>query len=160
MSNVKNTAENSWLGSRKGANQVENESQHANFFTNTDVLTGQSILIRESIQNAIDARDRANGCSMAKVRFHVGTVSPEVGKKYFAEHYQRILKCLKNVPSLDEDCHFIAVEDFNTTGLTGSVNNNLPENDSRIGSFFYFTWATWKNQIRALELEEKTASVK
>ena len=70
MSNVDSSAKNAWLGTEKGRNQVENESQHANFFTNTDVLTGQSILIRESIQNAIDARDKANGCTMARVRFY------------------------------------------------------------------------------------------
>jgi hypothetical protein len=145
MSKVNIDPLNTWLGTKKGANQVENESQHANFFTNTDVLTGQSILIRESIQNAIDARDKVSGHSKAKVRFYVGSVSPKVGKKYFNEQYVRIEKCLKNVPSLEEDCHFIAVEDFNTTGLVGSVKNDLPEGDSRIGSFFYFTWATGKS---------------
>jgi hypothetical protein len=145
MSKVHKDPLNTWLGTKKGANQVENESQHANFFTNTDVLTGQSILIRESIQNAIDARDKASGQSKAKVRFYVGSVSPKVGKKYFKDQYARIEKCLKNVPSLEEDCHFIAVEDFNTTGLVGSVKNDLPEGDSRIGSFFYFTWATGKS---------------
>ena len=145
MSNVDSSAKNAWLGTEKGRNQVENESQHANFFTNTDVLTGQSILIRESIQNAIDARDKANGCTMARVRFYVGSVPSSIGKKYFAEQYRRILKCLKNPPSLEEDCHFIAVEDFNTTGLVGSVNNDLPEGDPRIGSYFYFTWATGKS---------------
>jgi hypothetical protein len=145
MSKVHKEPLNTWLGTKKGANQVENESQHANFFTNTDVLTGQSILIRESIQNAIDARDKASGQSKAKVRFYVGSVSTEVGKKYFKEQYARIEKCLKNVPSLEEDCRFIAVEDFNTTGLVGSVKNDLPEGDSRIGSFFYFTWATGKS---------------
>ena len=149
MRNVDKSKNNSWLGTPKGRNQVENESQHANFFTNTDVLTGQSILIRESIQNAIDARDRANGCTMARVRFYVGSASSEIGKKYFKEQYERILKCLKNVPSLDEECHFIVVEDFNTTGLVGSVNNDLPEGNPGIGSFFYFTWATGKSNKSA-----------
>ncbi len=145
MSPVDTKAKNSWLGTKKGANQVENESQNANFFTNTDVLTSQSILVRESIQNAIDARDRENGCNMAFVRFYVGSVTAAVGKKYFAEQYERIVKCLKNVPNLDDECLFIAVEDFNTTGLVGSVNNDLPEGDSKIGSYFYFTWATGKS---------------
>ena len=145
MRNVDKSPKNSWLGSRKGANQVENESQHANFFTNTDVLTGQSILIREAIQNAIDARDKTNGHTMARVRFYVGSVPAAVGIKYFSGQKERILKCLKNVPNLEEECHFIAVEDFNTTGLVGSVNNDLPEGDSRIGSYFYFTWATGKS---------------
>ena len=149
MSKVDKNPVNTWLGTKKGANQVENESQHANFFTNTDVLTGQSILIRESIQNAIDARDKANGHSKAKVRFYVGTVSSSIGKKYFKDQYVRIEKCLRNVPSLEEDCHFIAVEDFNTTGLVGSVKNDLPEGDSRIGSFFFFTWATGKSNKSA-----------
>jgi len=143
------SSRNSWLGTKKGANQVENESQHANFFTNTDVLTGQSILIRESIQNAIDARDKANGHTMARVRFYVGTVSSDIGKKYFSEQYERIIKCLKNPPSLDGNCSFIAIEDFNSTGLVGSVKNDLPENDPRIGSFFYFTWATGKSNKSA-----------
>ena len=149
MSHVNTERKNSWLGTRKAANQVENESQHANFFTNTDVLTGQSILIRESIQNAIDARDKLNGYTMARVRFYVGTVPASIGKKYFEDQYSRIVKCLKNVPSLEEECRFIAIEDFNTTGLAGSVRNDLPDGDSRIGSFFYFTWATGKSNKSA-----------
>jgi len=149
MGSVENTSRNSWLGTKKGANQVENESQHANFFTNTDVLTGQSILIRESIQNAIDARDKANGHTTARVRFYVGTVSANTGKKYFSEQYERITKCLKNPPSQADKCSFIAIEDFNSTGLVGSVKNDLPENDPRIGSFFYFTWATGKSNKSA-----------
>lgn len=149
MRNVGKNMKNSWLGTRKGANVVENESQHANFFTNTDVLTGQSILVRESIQNAIDARDKANGFMMARVRFYVGTVPSSIGKKYFEDQYERIIKCLKTVPNIDEECHFIAIEDFNTTGLVGSINNDLPEGDSRIGSFFYFTWATGKSNKNA-----------
>lgn len=145
MSSMDTKAKNSWLGTKKGANQVENESQHANFFTNTDVLTSQSILIRESIQNAIDARDRENGCDMAFVRFYVGSVTATIGRKYFADQYERFMKCLNNVPNLDEECLFIAVEDFNTTGLVGSVNNDLPEGNPKIGSYFYFTWATGKS---------------
>ena len=149
MNGIDNTLRNSWLGTKKGANQVENESQHANFFTNTDVLTGQSILIRESIQNAIDARDKAGGHTMARVRFYVGTVSAGIGKKYFEEQYGRISKCLKNPPGLNESCSFISIEDFNTTGLVGSVKNDLSENDPRIGSYFYFTWATGKSNKSA-----------
>lgn len=149
MKNHENTLTNSWLGTRKGANQVENESQHANFFTNTDVLTGQSVLIRESIQNAIDARDKSVDCTMARVRFYVGTVSADIGKKYFSEQYDRISKCLNNPPSLEETCSYISIEDFNTTGLVGSVKNDLPENDPKIGSYFYFTWATGKSNKSA-----------
>jgi len=145
MSSNKVSPKNKWLGAKKAPNQVENENQHANFFTNTDVLTGQSILIRESIQNAIDARDKANGCTMAHVRFYVGTVDAAIGKKYFVDQYARIMQCLKNIPQLENECHYIAVEDFNTTGLVGSLNNDLPEGDSRIGSFFFFTWATGKS---------------
>lgn len=149
MTRIENTLKNSWLGTKKGANQVENESQNANFFTNTDVLTGQSILIRESIQNAIDARDKVHGKTMARVRFYVGTVSAGISKKYFSEQYERISKCLKNPPSLNEKCSFISIEDFNTTGLVGSVKNDLSENDPRIGSYFYFTWATGKSNKSA-----------
>ncbi|HUW88073.1 MAG TPA: hypothetical protein VMW30_06840 [Candidatus Paceibacterota bacterium] len=142
MTTAESRSNIAWLATIKEKNIVENESQHANFFTNTDVLTGQSILIRESIQNAIDAKDSTN---KVKMHFLVGQASSSIGRKYFEKQFPRITKCLDSAPTIDESCQYILIEDFKTTGLLGTTINDLPSDDPRIGSYFYFTWATGKS---------------
>jgi hypothetical protein len=131
----------SWIGTIKQANSVENEPQSENFFTNTDVLTSQSVLVRESIQNAIDAKS-SKSVDPVKVTFRLGRASSAVAAKYFGDLYPRYKAAL---PEVDIDfssqpCNFLAIEDFRTTGLTGPTFSEKPVGNRT--SFWYFAWAT------------------
>jgi hypothetical protein len=130
-----------WLGTTKQRNSVENEPQGENFFTNTDVLTSQSILVRESIQNAIDAKDTSSS-SPVKMIFKLGEVPTETASKYFDNLYPRISASLgeSKVPGKGS-CFYLAIEDFKTTGLLGSISSDKPA-DGADNSFWYFAWAT------------------
>ena len=132
-----------WLGTEKTKNSVENEPLSENFFTNTDVLTGQSILVRESVQNAIDAH-LSSSTAPVKMIFKLGVATPSTALKYFADLYPRIEASLggKRVPNPTDECHYLLIEDFNTTGLLGSTSSEKPAGNGKENSFWYFTWAT------------------
>ncbi len=119
----------------------EDENQLENFFTNTDVLTSQSILVRESIQNAIDAKLK-NSSAPVSITFKLGKVGSQVAQKYFGELSPRIVSALGSsyVQAADKDCQYLAVEDFNTTGLDGPITSVRPA--SKPNSFWFFTWAS------------------
>ena len=130
-----------WVGTTKQANSVENDPQSENFFTNTDVLTSQSVLVRESIQNAIDAKS-PKSTEPVKVTFRLGLANKKVAAKYFGDLYPRYKSALVEA-EMDFDsqpCNFLAIEDFRTTGLTGPVLSEKPSGDRT--SFWYFAWAT------------------
>jgi hypothetical protein len=139
------SVEATWLGTQKGPNTVENEPQSENFFTNTDVLTSQSILVRESVQNAIDARASFHK-GPVRMTFRLGQVDPGVASKYFGTLYPRIDASLgsRHVPAKDAVCTYLAIEDFGTTGLLGSISSERPKEEEG-NSFWYFAWATGKS---------------
>jgi len=130
-----------WLGTTPNKNTREDENQLENFFTNTDVLTSQSILVRESIQNAIDAKT-LNSSAPVSITFKLGRVDSRISEKYFGELSPRILSALGTsyVQSADKGCQYLAVEDFNTTGLDGPITSERPT--SKPNSFWFFTWAS------------------
>ena len=127
-----------WLSTPKPSTGVSNKSRLADLFTDTDIFDSHSKLVRESVQNSIDARLSPP----SKMRFFVGHASSETGKKYFEDQIPRFQKCLRGLPDFDLPFKYIVIEDFNTTGLLGSTDHTLSEEDPRLSSYFYFTWAT------------------
>ncbi len=131
-----------WIGTRKPSNTIEQESLAEAFFTNQDVLTSQSVLVRESIQNAIDAKSPAID-GPVRMYFKLSETSSDIANKYFATLYPRITAaglqgtCL---PTADEKCRVLLVEDYNTTGLLGDISAEKPKSKTE-NSFWYFAWA-------------------
>ena len=127
-----------WLSTEKPATAVSNKSRLQDLFTDTDIFSSHSKLVRESVQNSIDARLS----SPSRMRFYIGQGQPENGRKYFKEQVPRFKKCLRNFSDLSSPFKYIVIEDFNTSGLLGSIDHNLPEGDETLDSYYYFTWAT------------------
>ena len=102
-------------------------------------------LVRESIQNSLDAHTEYP----VRVRFHVGTVVDNAHRGYFdvlMDHVQKALP--KHVITHDEkQCRFLLVEDFNTTGLRGSVTpeEEQAEAEPEKNSFWFYAWYTGKS---------------
>ena len=126
-------------------NTDEEEPMGGEFFVNSESLTNVSLLVRESVQNSIDAvLDKSKP---VKMRFHVGKIDKAKHEKYIktlVPHIDSALGMpLKDIPSDDQT--FLVVEDFNTKGLKGNTTSKRPvidptEKDK--DSFYFFEWKT------------------
>ncbi|HBB86666.1 MAG TPA: hypothetical protein DC047_03515 [Blastocatellia bacterium] len=111
------------------------------FFATDAIKNPAEALIRESIQNALDAAldDKTVG-----VRIYVsgdgGALAPHIVGAYMAGSWPHISATgngLHDAPTKNESCPFLAIEDFGTSGLTGDVRqwHDLPGTRN---PFYYF----------------------
>jgi len=126
-------------------NTDEEEPMGGEFFVNSESLTNVSLLVREAVQNSIDAVLDKN--QPVRMRFYVGKIDKTKHEKYIktlVPHIDSALDLpLVNIAS--EDQTFLVVEDFNTKGLKGNTTSKRPiidlmEKDK--DSFYYFEWKT------------------
>jgi hypothetical protein len=99
------------------------------FFSTEAVTDAAEALVREGIQNTLDARKtHADGSrEQAVARIYLsetsGALSPKKAQRWFKSlwpHISAPRNGLRNHPSLDEPCPFLVFEDFGTIGLTGA----------------------------------------
>ena len=110
----------------KNRNPVQDE-----FFNSSEALTEISSLVRESIQNSLDAHN-PNVTDPVLLRFSLSELASSIADKYFKDlkaHLEQGIPggnhSVENMP-----CKYLIVEDFNTTGLLGdSGKDQLTEND-------------------------------
>jgi len=128
--------------------QRENEHIAEEFFSNADVLSEVSGVVRESIQNSLDeVSDKSKPVRMV---FTVGSQSPTVANRYFKDLYPHIQEIgLREMPNFDNGAPFLVIEDFNTRGLEGPTTPIAPTDqqlrDSESiykHSFWFFEWKT------------------
>ena len=98
------------------------------FFSTEAVGEATEALVREGIQNTLDARCRYpdGSRSPARVRIFLSeeamALSPTRSRYWFSTLWPHILaqgNGLRNVPVLESPCNFLSFEDFGTTGLNG-----------------------------------------
>ena len=123
-----------------------------------------NILVREAIQNSLDARLKED--EVVKVKFRMGTVKYGDIKEYFrgfSEHLKAVRDEIRKKVGEDPfegykekddmDVHYIIVEDFGTTGLTGRVSKvgeKAPEvGESNFYDFVYRTGYSGKGEKKA-----------
>jgi hypothetical protein len=96
------------------------------FFSTDAISNAAEALVREGIQNALDA-----GLNKGKVRVRIyisgkdGALSATKARKYFTgawEHYETDGNGLLDRPLPLNDCEFLVFEDFGTSGLTGDTD--------------------------------------
>jgi hypothetical protein len=113
-----------WEFAKKG-NQRERNPVQDEFFNAPDTLTDVSALVRESIQNSLDAR--LDDSQPVRVVFTLGQKTSGSGHaRYFGGlqgHLDAVFGKDKAV-NLDSAMNYLLVEDFNTTGLTGASNKS------------------------------------
>lgn len=123
----------------KNRNPVQDE-----FFNSSEALTEISSLVRESIQNSLDAL-QSNSSSPVLLKFRLSEIPTHIMNKYFdgLEHHleQGIPGGHQNFK--DKSCKYLIVEDFNTTGLLGdSRKDQLAKGDiPSKNSYHFFVWA-------------------
>ena len=102
-------------------------------------------LVRESIQNSLDAR---LGSEPVKVRFTFGELRDEFIDELFVdlpEHLSAPGSGLLAPPSIHQGMRFLAIEDFGTTGLVGAPDQLEDFDNDSEDNFFYF----WRNVGRS-----------
>jgi hypothetical protein len=116
---------------------VEIDPTEREFFV-TSQVDRSSALIRETVQNSLDARRPDAEAVEARFAFHEGglLLGPDVMDRYLAGLMPHLRAC-SNELSLDEvdfdHPRFLVVEDFGTQGLRGDPLNSEP-------SDFYYFW--------------------
>jgi hypothetical protein len=130
-----------WKFEPKLRSQKSRDPMQASFFTNASIDDDTHALVREAIQNSLDAKiDPANNPDPVHVRFSIGSHSSGSGTltKYIPEnawlHFNAPDNGLTSPPDPDTDCRFLVYEDFNTKGLVGCEQACEPQD----GNSFYF----------------------
>lgn len=99
------------------------------------ITSPSEAVVREFIQNSLDAKANHEGGVKIKISFH--NVSREAIKEFLADELKNHLKeCgFLRDNHFPENIPFLLLEDFGTTGLNGDCN---PE--ARSGNFYNFWW--------------------
>jgi len=123
----------------KQRNPVQDE-----FFNSSEALTEISSLVRESVQNSLDAQ-MSNIKEPVKLIFTVGDLNNRtILKKYFVNLAQHVNEIIPNglTESSESKCHFLVIEDFNTSGLLGHSAKAILESSENPSenSYHYFVW--------------------
>lgn len=98
-------------------------------------------LVREGIQNVLDARD--DSANPARVRFTIGTLSARKVSdgQWFAgltDHLELPDVGAPDAPKPDEPCRYLLTEDFNTSGLLGDFRAKYKRGaENNFVNFFY-----------------------
>lgn len=142
----------SWHFRAMDAGEVHVDPVHDEFFKAQDLADA---LVRESIQNSLDARDtRRRGPVRVRFRFASGSCAlhPDAAREYFTgleTHLHAASKAIHTaLPREGEAVPYLLIEDFGTRGLTGDpeVDPELEgEGEERKNDFFYF----WRNVGRS-----------
>jgi hypothetical protein len=133
-----------WTFTLKDKSEKNRDPVSGEFFASDAIKNAGEALIREAIQNSLDARpDRPNG--QAQVRIYVSgsakALPPSAHQKWFGSAWSHYLAPKNGLrpgkATRDKKCGFLVFEDFGTTGLTG----NWEQTDVIEGgknAFFYF----------------------
>jgi hypothetical protein len=133
-----------WIFTKKTAGEKTRDPVTSEFFSQKAIKNAGEALIREAVQNSLDARkDRKNG--KARIRIYVsgskGALNPERHKHWFGSawsHYEAEKNGLRpNTIGRDMPCRFLVFEDFETKGLIGD-RMQYEVNPGIKNSFFYF----------------------
>lgn len=132
--------------------EVNQDPIEGEFFTTQDVGDFADALVRESIQNSLDAKlDKSDSDQIVTVRFYFSGKSNSndvsiTKHPFFSGIYPHIVSSdnglnKKELPVLTERTQYLVIEDFQTVGLDGSITeNDDPNTTSPLGHNFYWFW--------------------
>ena len=140
-----------WHFSRKRPSDKTRDPIASEFFASDAIKDAGEALVREGIQNSLDARLTING--VCRIRIYVsaeqGAVDAEKHARWFDSawpHYRAPKNGLKaGAISPERRCRYLVFEDFETTGLTGDTEQHDPIDGQR-NAFFYFFRAEGKTE--------------
>jgi hypothetical protein len=130
-----------WHFRRKRKGEKIRDPIQGEFFATDAIANPAQALIRESIQNSLDA---AVG-DVVTVRIYLSTRAaavPWTQSAHFFDgawpHFEAPRNGLRDAPQEGDDCDYLVVEDFGTSGLTGDVGQSDPTSDTKNPFFLFF----------------------
>ena len=134
-----------WYFRPKRPGEPNREPVFGEFFAADAVGDPATALVREGIQNSLDA---GTGDGPVLVRIHlsggVAAVPPEDQEEWFAgawEHHsvsEKGPRAAAALPAERDPCPFLLFEDFSTCGLEGDPSAPFQPRDGRKNDFFHF----------------------
>lgn len=109
-----------WIFAKAGESNRQRESAAEKFFDSDAGSNRAEDLVREGLQNSMDAKRKDSKQVQVRIRF--ATLSAERASRYLEGLEPHIPKLIRHRPglrALKGSCRYLAFEDFGTTGLTG-----------------------------------------
>jgi hypothetical protein len=133
-----------WKFSNTHKDVKSRQPVHEAFFDDADNLDDVTSLVRESIQNSIDAR--VDSEKPVKVSFRLSQLkagSPGLNEQFAGlDSHMQTTRGISVDDELKQGCRYLVVEDFNTTGLRGYTHNEMPNDATKkTQNFYYFVHA-------------------
>ncbi len=133
-----------WHFRRKRPSDTARDPISSEFFADESVEDAARALVRESIQNSLDARLKTRDDPVViRVCLGVdgGAALPSTVARFFDgvwPHLSAKRSGLQSPPTARERCNFLTIEDFSTTGLEGDPEEWTPKegNPNAFYSFF------------------------
>ena len=130
-----------WYFRRKASGEKIRNPIQGEFFA-TEAIDGPAqALVRESVQNSLDAR-AAEGPVRVRIALAVGSeaLPGSAAKELFGSawlHYQAPGNGLHAAPLPGAPCPYLVIEDFGTKGLTGDPRQSDPDRDPEVVASFH-----------------------
>lgn len=133
-----------WKFSNTHKDAKSRQPVHEAFFDDADNLDDVSSLVREAIQNSIDAR--VDYTSPVRVSFRLSSLksdAPGLTEQFAGlDSHMVATRNMSVTENLSKGCRYLVVEDFNTTGLRGYTHNEMPNDATKkTENFYYFVHA-------------------
>lgn len=129
-----------WIVPELGPNETRQKSKLDRFF---DHQTKAQALVRESIQNSLDAEKSKE--EPVRISYSFNTLSKDKLGEYFKGNDHDLEKHLKacGISLSPKSQRCLVIEDFNTEGLTGPIDNMSYDKDDNpvSGNFIGFWWS-------------------
>ena len=139
---------NMWQFRKLSEGELERNPHEAEFF-NVGGIDKSDALVREIIQNSLDAK--LPGTSSILVRFTFGKHEKFDGDVYYSGLLPHLEDCgvLPEEYAINDNIPFLTIEDFGTCGLDGPVNRTEIEEEQG-GNYYSFWWCEGKSQKTGL----------
>src|SRR6266403_2428751 len=131
----------SWFFREMSRGEVNVDPIQREFFTTEAIDGAVEPLVRESIQNSLDA---CRGSRKVHVRMvlsaGMNALSSGTGARYFRElwpHIEAKKNGLLGVPAQNDPVSFLVIEDFGTSGLRGDPEQEQDSEDVSARNDFY-----------------------
>ena len=133
-----------WYFRRKAPGEKIRNPIQGEFFATEAIEGPGEALVRESVQNSLDARLNDSDGPPVSVRITLATGDQALPAAAVAglfeeawPHYHADGNGLRNAPSQSEPCPYVLIEDFGTKGLTGDPAQSDPHPDPRHRNPFF-----------------------
>lgn len=155
-------ADANWWFAEKGRAEKERDPIQGEFF-NQEGMSAASSIVREAIQNALDAKaEKFTG--PVRVRIYTsgseGALAPGTADHFVGSLREHVMAVVDSEPRKQErlaalfgdSCRFLVIEDFNTCGLLGDVTESMEPAPDDVNHFYYFFRAEGRSGKRKSEL--------